>query len=174
MLRHPQLRRLLKGATPLEYSAHLVPEGGFEVIPPLYTDGMLVAGDAAGLCYNNGLNLEGMNLALTSGALAAETALQACRSGDSRSHILAGYRRKLEESFVLSDMKTFKNAAAALHIERLFQAYPQVLIRVLDRIYRADEAPRSRLRRLVRQELLNEVPLKELLADGIKIGRSLL
>ena len=62
---------------PLEYSAHLIPEGGYNAIPPVYTDGLMVAGDAAGLCYTNGINLEGINLAMTSGVLAAETAIKA-------------------------------------------------------------------------------------------------
>jgi electron transfer flavoprotein-quinone oxidoreductase len=32
---HPMIRRLLKGAKPLEYSAHLIPEGGYNSMPKL-------------------------------------------------------------------------------------------------------------------------------------------
>ena len=49
------------------------------IVPRLSTGGLLLAGDAAGLCYTNGLNQEGMNLAMTSGFLAAETAVEALR-----------------------------------------------------------------------------------------------
>jgi electron transfer flavoprotein-quinone oxidoreductase len=69
LLKHPHVGKLLKGAVPLEYSSHLIPEGGIKGMSRLYTDGMLVVGDAAGLCYTNGLNLEGINLAMTSGSL---------------------------------------------------------------------------------------------------------
>jgi len=81
-MQHPYIKKLLKGAVPIEYSAHLVPEGGIKGIPQIYTGGMMIAGDAAGLCYTNGINLEGINLAMASGAMAAETALKAIKSND--------------------------------------------------------------------------------------------
>jgi electron transfer flavoprotein-quinone oxidoreductase len=173
-LRHPRVSRLLKGAVPLEYSAHLIPEGGLKGIPRLYTDGMMVAGDAAGLCYTNGINLEGINLAMTSGALAAETAIAALEAGDYSARSLAAYKKKLDNSFVIKDMKTFRNAAGMMHLERLFEVYPRVLAGIFERMYRVEGAPRSKLLRLARQEAMKEVGLKDLLADGFKVGRSLL
>ena len=62
LLLHWHIRKLLKGAVPLEYSAHLIPEGGIKAMPKVYTGGMMIVGDAAGLCYTNGINLEGINL----------------------------------------------------------------------------------------------------------------
>ena len=174
LLLHPQVRKLIKGAVPLEYSAHLVPEGGIKAMPRLYTDGMMVAGDAAGLCYTNGINLEGINLAMTSGVLAAETAIKAMEAGDYSATMLSLYKKKLDESFVIKDMKTFKNAVGMMHMERLFQTYPQVLASILERLYRVDGTRRSKLTRLARQEALKEVGLKDLITDGIKIGRALL
>ena len=174
LLQHPQVRKLIKGAVPLEYSAHLVPEGGIKAMPRLYTDGMMVAGDAAGLCYTNGINLEGINLAMTSGVLAAETAIKAMEAGDYSATMLSLYKKKLDESFVIKDMKTFKNAVGMMHMERLFQTYPQVLASILERLYRVDGTRRSKLTRLARQEALKEVGLKDLITDGIKIGRALL
>ena len=44
---HPAVEPLIEGGIPLEYSAHLVPEGGFDMIPQLYRDNVLVVGDAA-------------------------------------------------------------------------------------------------------------------------------
>ena len=173
-LGHPQVSRLLKGAIPLEYSAHLIPEGGIKAMPRLFTDGMMVAGDAAGLCYTNGINLEGINLAMTSGALAAETAIEALEAKDYTALSLAAYKKKLDDSFVIKDMKTFKNAAGMMHLERLFQVYPQVLAGIFEEMYRVKGSPRSKLLRIVRKEAMKEVGLKDLLADGFKIGRSLL
>ncbi len=173
-LKHPQVARLLMGAVPLEYSAHLIPEGGYKAMPQIYTDGLMVAGDAAGLCYTNGINLEGINLAMTSGAIAADTAIAALETKDYSAPSLAAYKKKLDDSFVMKDMKTFKNAAGMMHLERLFQVYPQVLAGIFERMYRVEGVPRSKLLRLARQEALKEVGLKDLLSDGIKIGRSLL
>ena len=47
---HPQVAKVLRGARLLEYSAHLIPEGGYEMMPQLVGDGIVVAGDAAGFC----------------------------------------------------------------------------------------------------------------------------
>jgi electron transfer flavoprotein-quinone oxidoreductase len=173
-LQHPSLKKLVKGATPLEYSAHLIPEGGFNALPRLYTGGLLLAGDAAGLCYTNGINLEGINLAMTSGVLAAATALEALEAGDFSARMLSAYKKKLENSFILKDMKKFRNAAGMMRLERLSRTYPGVLSGIMEKMYRVDGAPRSKLLRLARREALKEVGLTGLVSDGIKIGRSLL
>ena len=136
--------------------------------------GMMVAGDAAGLCYTNGINLEGINLAMTSGVLAAETAIEAIEAGDYSTRMLSRYKKKLDNSFIMKDMKTFKNAVGMMHMERLFQTYPQVLANILEKLYRVEGTPRSKLLRLARKEALKEVGLKDLITDGIKIGRALL
>ncbi len=173
-LDHPTLKKLLKGGTPLEYSAHLIPEGGYHALPRLFTDGLMLAGDAAGLCYTNGINLEGMNLAMTSGVLAAETALESLKTGDASARFLSLYKKKLDASFVLRDMKTFRHAAAMMHSKRLYRAYPQLLADIMETVYRSDGIPRARLLRLVRRRALKDIGLKNLIADGFKIGRALL
>jgi electron transfer flavoprotein-quinone oxidoreductase len=173
-LQHPSVKRLVKGGTPLEYSAHLIPEGGYSALPPVYTDGLMLAGDAAGLCYTNGINLEGINLAMTSGVLAAETAIEAIKIYDYTARSLSIYKKKLEQSFILKDMKRFKNAAGMMRMERLFQTYPQVLTGIIEKVYRTDGVPRSKLLRLARREAMQKVGLADLIADGFKIGRSLL
>jgi electron transfer flavoprotein-quinone oxidoreductase len=171
-LQHPQLRKLLKGAVPLEYSAHLIPEGGIKAMPRVYTNGLMLAGDAAGLCYTNGINLEGINLAMTSGVLAAEAAIEAIKTGDYSSRTLSLYKKKLDDSFIIKDMKTFRNAAGMMRLERLSRTYPQVITGILEKVYQADGAPRSKLLKLARKEALKEVGLKDLIADSIKIGRA--
>jgi electron transfer flavoprotein-quinone oxidoreductase len=173
-LEHPSVRKLVKGGTPLEYSAHLIPEGGYKAIPRVYTDGLMLAGDAAGLCYTNGLNLEGINLAMTSGALAAETAIESLKSGDFSAKTLSLYKKRLDASFVMKDMKTFRNAAGMMHLERLYRKYPQILAGIMEKIYKNDGVPRSKLLRIARKEALKETGITSLIGDGFKIGRSLL
>jgi electron transfer flavoprotein-quinone oxidoreductase len=174
LLQHPQVKKLVKGAVPLEYSAHLVPEGGYKAIPPLYKDGMMLAGDAAGLCYTNGINLEGINLAMTSGALAAEVAIEAVAAKDYSAAMLSGYKKKLDESFVIKDMKKFSKSVDMMHIYRLYTDYPQLLADIMERIYKVEGTPRSGLLGLARREASKTVGLGNLVSDGIKIGRALL
>ena len=66
---HPSVAPLIEGSEVKEYSAHLIPEGGYKAIPQLYGDGWVVVGDAAQL--NNAIHREGSNLAMTSGRIAA-------------------------------------------------------------------------------------------------------
>jgi len=173
-LEHPSLKRLIKGGTPLEYSAHLVPEGGYKAMPRLYTDGLMLAGDAAGLCYTNGINLEGINLAMTSGALAADTAIEALDANDFSARRLARYKKRLDRSFVIKDMKTFRNAAGMMSTDRLYTTYPRIFSAIMEKMGRTGGAPRSKLLRLIRKEAMKEAGLKNLIADGYKIGRALL
>ena len=73
--RHPAIAPLLAGGETIEYSAHLIPEGGYHRMPRLYGDGVVVVGDAAG--FVNPLNREGVNLAMLSGKLAAQAITEA-------------------------------------------------------------------------------------------------
>ena len=45
---HPAIRPLISGGKLLEYSAHMVPEGGLAMVPQLVNDGVMIVGDAAG------------------------------------------------------------------------------------------------------------------------------
>ena len=47
--RHPIVAPYLEGGEALEYGAHLIPEQGYDRMPELVADGVLVAGDAAGM-----------------------------------------------------------------------------------------------------------------------------
>ena len=100
-----QIAPLLQDGRLMEYSAHLIPEGGENMLPRLCGDGVLLAGDAAALCANLGFTLRGMDLAVESGRLAAQTVLAAKEQGDFSAATLSAYERALQESFVLSCVK---------------------------------------------------------------------
>ena len=110
---HPAIAPLIKGGDLLEYSAHLIPEGGYKKMPQLYSDGVMVTGDAAMLVNN--LHWEGTNLAMISGKLAGETALIALKQNDFSASMLSRYQKKLENSFVLKDLKTYKELMDVMH-----------------------------------------------------------
>jgi len=109
-----EIAPLLKGGKLIEYSAHLIPEGGYDMIPKLYGDGVLVIGDAAALCANLGFTLRGMDLAVESGRLAAQTVVAAKENGDFSADGLSGYQAALEDSFVMPCMKGTEACLAAV------------------------------------------------------------
>lgn len=105
--KHPFIEPLLKDGTFVEYSAHLIPEGGFRKIPKLYSNGVLVVGDAAGLINN--VHFEGTNIAMISGKLAAVVANEAIEKQDVSEKFLKNYHKQLEKSFVFKDMKSYQD-----------------------------------------------------------------
>lgn len=78
---HPAVAPLIAGGKLVEYSAHVVPEAGINMLPELVGDGVLIAGDAAGMCMNLGFTIRGMDLAIAAEA-AAKTVLSAMKSDD--------------------------------------------------------------------------------------------
>jgi electron transfer flavoprotein-quinone oxidoreductase len=165
---------LLRGARMVEYSAHLLPEAGIPMVPKLSMAGLLVAGDAAGFCYTNGLTQEGMNLAMTSGLAAAKVGAEALSAGDFSSARLARYKEELKETFVLRDLKTYGRAIDFLHHDRLFTLYPQVISALMEDLYRSDGTPKERIWRLARGATKSRVPLRQMLADLWQAGRGYL
>lgn len=58
---HPAVAPLIAGGKLVEYAAHVVPEAGMNMQPELVGDGVLIAGDAAGMCMNLGFTIRGMD-----------------------------------------------------------------------------------------------------------------
>ena len=172
-LEQPQVAKLVRGARLLEYSAHLIPEGGYEMMPHLVGDGIVVAGDAAAFCYAKGPNLEGINLAVHSGILAGEAIAEARAAKDHSSRGLSLYRSKLEESFVLKDLKAFRRAPRLLEIERLYQDYPELICDYMDRIYRIDGNPKEGLIDMLLEDARKKVGAANLLRDAWTTWRSI-
>jgi electron transfer flavoprotein-quinone oxidoreductase len=171
-LEHPYIKGLVKGYTNLEYSAHLIPEGGYDMVPKLYADSMLVAGDAAALCYNNGLNLEGMNLAITSGSLAAETVIEARKTGDYSARSLALYKDKLDASHALKDLKTFRHAPDMMKMDELYSVYPTLMCDLMERIYQADGQSRLKPGKIAMKVVKEKLRLRDLPKHLLKIWRA--
>src|SRR5205807_3722127 len=122
---HPSVAPLVRGGRLVEYSAHMVPEAGLAGLSRLCGDGILVAGDAAGLCFATGLYLEGINYAIASGAAAGETAAEALAAGDTSAAGLAGYERRLEERGVLPAFRRFRMAPRFIMGERHQRLYQE-------------------------------------------------
>ncbi len=124
---HPTIAPLLRGSSLREYSAHLIPEGGYDTMPDLAADGLLIAGDAGAMTLAAGLWLEGVNFAIGSGFAAGKAVDRALRRGDFSAIGLASYRADLERQFVLADHKRLRRAPSLVLSERVQQRYPGLL-----------------------------------------------
>lgn len=149
----PEIAPLIRGGATAEYAAHVIPEGGFRALSKLYGNGILVAGDAAGLALNMGVTVRGMEYALVSGCLAARAVLKAREAGDFRAETLSLYSRLLEESFVLKDFKNFQETPAVLDNPRFTNHYPELIGRILKDIYTIPAGPKDRLYGTIRKHM---------------------
>lgn len=128
---HPAVKPLIKNGKTTEYSAHIVPEGGLKAIKKLSDGGVIVVGDAAGLCLNVGYSVRGMDLAVESGVAAAKAIIKAKQSGDFGANAMSEYNRLLEDSFVMKDLKLYKNLPEFLDNERIFNDYPKMMSAIM-------------------------------------------
>lgn len=134
---HPMVRPLIKGAESAEYLAHLIPEGGYNAIPKLAGNGVLVVGDAAQLV--NGIHREGSNLAMKSGTLAAETVIEAKQVGDFSETTLTSYHQKIYDGFIGKDLKKYKDAAHTLETHpQYFKEYIPMLNKAAGSFFTVD------------------------------------
>jgi electron transfer flavoprotein-quinone oxidoreductase len=167
---HPSIKPLLEGSSLREYSAHLIPEGGFNKIPPLYGDGILVAGDAAMLV--NALNWEGTNFAMYSGKFAGQTAIEAKKNGRFDSSQLALYKQYLEESFVLKDLKKFKDVPHYISTHRQYLTlYPEIINTIMYKFFEVDGRPKEDHIRDMKKEIYNRRGRIGLLLDAYGLYR---
>jgi electron transfer flavoprotein-quinone oxidoreductase len=144
---------LVEGAELKEYSAHLIPEAGLQMMPELTSDGLLVAGDAAAMCLAAGIWLEGVNFAMASGMYAGEAAVDAVRAHDTSRTGLAGYERRLRDTFVLRDHRKLRRAPELVLSDRVQHLYPELITGIVDRVFHVDNPqPKPGLRRIVASE----------------------
>jgi len=170
---HPAVRPLVEGGETREYLAHLIPEGGYHALPQLATDGLLVVGDAAMLV--NSYHREGSNLAMISGKFAAETVIEAKQRGDFSAAGLSGYRRRLEQSFILKDMKKYANAGHYFERNKhFFTLYPELANMAAADFLTVDGVPkRAKQWSIVRKALRARSPLG-MLRDALGAARRML
>jgi electron transfer flavoprotein-quinone oxidoreductase len=135
---HPSVAPMLEGGETIEYSGHLVPEEGIHMIPELYRDGVLVAGDAAGLCVNLGFTVRGMDFAIESGRLAAETLIKANEFDDFSARTLSEYERLLKSSFVVQDLNAYKGFPTLLSTREIFEGLPAVADDIAAKLFTVD------------------------------------
>lgn len=168
--KHPMIKNLIDGEELLEYSAHLIPEGGYKAIPDLYKDGVMIAGDAASLVNN--VHWEGTNLAMMSGKFAAETAIQAIDKNDSSANMLSLYKKKLDESFIMQDLKSYKDVMGVLEAnsKSFLGFYPQKINQFMNTFTAVDSIPKKTKYRQFIGDVIKQRSIPQILADGVKLA----
>jgi len=171
---HPAIQRRIQGAELAEYGAKLISSGWASRPAAFHGDGWMVAGDAAGFVFSNGLVIQGMNYAIRSGLMAAETALAAKAAGDASAARLSEYDRRLETSGVLPDFRNFEGLDRVKWNPRIYSAYPRFATELLHAMMSESGAPKQSVRKLVRAaQKAAGVSTSALLRDGIEILRDL-
>lgn len=162
---HPEISPLLKDGELLEYSAHLIPEGGYKKIPNIIGNGVMICGDAA--MFVNNMHWEGTNLAMISGKIAGETAVIALGKRDFSETALSHYQDGLENSFIMKDLRTYRNLMS-LVAERETQFlgyYPKKINSFFEMFVKTDSVPKREKYRKFIKSFFSDRKFSDLIKD---------
>lgn len=172
MKQHPSIKLLIDGGEMKEYTAHLIPEGGYDAVPKIYGDGWLIVGDSG--MFVNAVHREGSNLAMTTGRMAAETVIDLKAAGKplDEKH-LAQYRRNLDESFVLKDLKKYRNLSKVFHSNPyFFNTYPELVNQAMHELIKVDGVDKKSKEKMIRGNFTRRRSLVGLVGDAYKLWRA--
>lgn len=165
---HPYLKKLLQGSTSLEYCAHVIPEGGYNSMPPLYADGLLICGDAAQMV--NPSHREGSNLAMSAGRMAAETCAEAKKKGDFTSKTLAAYQKKLRESYVIPDLYDHKDLEEKIEEKpELLSEMPDLACQVAYEYFNVDGRPKRDVQSAILKKVFRTRAVRNLIKSELNL-----
>ncbi|MFN7824203.1 MAG: 4Fe-4S dicluster domain-containing protein [Pseudobdellovibrionaceae bacterium] len=122
---HPFIQKMIKGGKVIGYGGKTLPAGGWYSMPKLSGDGWMVAGDSASMVDVQ--KLKGIHLAMKSGMLAAETALQGMIQGDFSAATTATYEKKVHDSFIKSELYRVRNFHQTLS-KGIFASLPLIAL----------------------------------------------
>ena len=104
---HPFVKKILEGGKLVRYGAKTIPAGGWYSMPRNYVDGGLIIGDSGS--FLDSQRLKGIHMAIKSGMLAAETILEALKSGDTSAKALSVFPQKVEQSYIKKELWAVRN-----------------------------------------------------------------
>lgn len=162
---HPEIAPLIKDGELLEYSAHLIPEGGYKKVPLLFGAGVMVCGDSA--MFVNNMHWEGTNLAMISGKIAGETAIIALGKRDYSEHALAYYQEHLENSFIMKDLRTYKDLLSGVseRAEYFLGYYPKKINEFFEMFESVDSIPKREKYHKFIKSIFTDRKISELFKD---------
>lgn len=168
----PEIKPLIAGGKLVEYSGHVVPEGGIHMMPEIIGDGVLVVGDAAMLCMNLGYTVRGMDLAVESGSIAAKAAIKALDAGDTSKAGLGVYKSMLDNSFIMRDMNMYAEAPEFLeNCPGMFRGYPEMIRDITTPLFMVDGEPRQHVMKLAMPQVKKQglFKLGKVAMKGVKV-----
>jgi electron transfer flavoprotein-quinone oxidoreductase len=171
---HPTIADIIKDGEIVEYSAHVVSSGDKRAMPKeLYKDGILLAGESANLLMNAGKAIQGMDYAMRSGILAAETIVKAKEKEDFTSATLKEYRKVMDESYVMKDINGFQDAVHLLHTETMQQKVPNLVCDFGRQFFTIKNEPTPKSKDMLKGAIKRHSSIWELAKLGFKAGKSL-
>jgi electron transfer flavoprotein-quinone oxidoreductase len=172
MKRHPSIAPLIQGGEMKEYCAHLIPEGGFFAIPKVFGNGWMIVGDSGG--FVNAVHREGSNLAMTTGRLAAETVINAKAAGkELNASTLKAYQKALDESFVMKDLKKYRDMPKVFHENpQFFTTYPELLNKAARTMVTVDNIDKKTKEREIFSSFKTARSFTGLVGDAFKLWRA--
>lgn len=171
---HPVIRDTIRGGEVVEYSAHIVSSGDQRVIPKqLYKGGLLVCGEAANLLMNAGKAIQGMDYAMRSGLLAADTIVEAKKKQNFGKNMMQTYQETLDSSYVMQDIRNFQDAVHLLHNPAMVQDIPNLINDFGRKFFTIDNQPTKKARTLLRESVNKHSSWWELMKIAMKGGKSL-
>lgn len=170
--RHPSVAPLIEGGEMKEYCAHLIPEGGFFAVPKVHGNGWMIVGDSGG--FVNAVHREGSNLAMTTGRLAAETVINAKAAGKTLNEAtLKAYQKALDESFVMKDLKKYRDMPKVFHENpQFFTTYPELLNKAAHTMVTVDNVDKKTKEREVFSSFRAARSFTGLVGDAFKLWRA--
>ncbi len=171
---HPVISDTIRGGEIVEYSAHVVSSGDRRLIPEkLYKPGLLICGEAANLLMNAGRAIQGMDYAMRSGIMAAETVVKAKGKGDFGNSTLKKYQEALDESYVMKDIRNFQDAVELLHDPAIRESIPNLICDFGRNFFQIRNEPTRKARHLFSQSVRRHSSWRELLKIGFKGAKSM-
>lgn len=163
---HPEIAPLIKDGELLEYSAHLIPEGGYKKVPLLFGSGVMVCGDAA--MFVNNMHWEGTNLAMISGKIAGETAVIALGKQDFSKTALSNYQEELENSFIIKDLRTYKDLMGGVQerVGEFLGYYPKKINSFFEMFTSVDSVPKKEKYHKFIKSIFTDRKISELFKDA--------
>ncbi len=171
---HPVIKDTIRGGEVVEYSAHVVSSGDKRGIPEkLYKGGLLVCGEAANLLMNAGKAIQGMDYAMRSGILAAETIIEAKSKNDFSITQMKKYQGNLNNSYIMKDINNFQDAVQLLHNPVMYQKVPSLINHFGRNFFTIKNEPTKKAREMMGESVKAHSSYWELIKLGLKGARSL-
>lgn len=134
----------LSGLRVAEYGAHLIPEDPSSYPPPrLVYDGLVIAGDAAGLLLNAGYTYRGVDFAAYSGMLAGKAIEQAHAQGSYSQQSLSVYEDMVRSSIIYDRIRRFSKVHSIMEDGFIVSVMPKIVDALFKGMFEDPDGPQK-------------------------------